>query len=69
MSEDSEQNTNINIASFPDATAIHCGSAPSLCFVFKSVHYGQKIRQVTEELSGTIIPILVVFLCQTLQII
>lgn len=69
MSEDLEQKTNENIAGFPDATAVHCGSAASLCFSCKSVHYGHTIRQVTEELSGTVIPIFVVFLYQTLKII
>lgn len=63
MSEDSEQKTNISITGFPDATAVHYGSAPCLCFLFKSVHCGQTIRQVLEELTGTIIPIFVVFLC------
>lgn len=69
MSEHSEQMTNKDIASFSDATAVHCGSAASLCFSYKSVHYGQTIRQVTEELNGTIILIFVGFLYQTLKII
>lgn len=56
-----EQKTNRNIASFPDDTAVPCGSAAALCFSCKSVPYGQTIRQVTEELHGTIILISVVF--------
>lgn len=69
MSEHSEQKTNKNIASSPVATAVRCGSAAFLWFSFKSVHYGQTIRQVTEELSGEIILIFVVFLYQALKII
>lgn len=48
---------------------ILCGSATSLYFSFKSVDYGRTSRQVTDELSGTIILIFVVFLYQTLKII
>lgn len=39
------------------------GNAASLYFSFKSVDYGKTNGQVTDELSGTIIQIFVVFLC------